>query len=92
MAANTPDWLVKLNEEAKRRFDSVNWQNGKWYSIYDEREGSPQTALFFQCEIDNEGEVYLVEDMCDYDRRCGHQPDCFEALSYITSGSVIAPL
>jgi len=91
--AAAPDWLVKATAEAKRRFDAVDWQQGKWYAIYDEGEGSPQSALFYECEIDREtGEVYLVEDQCDYDRRCGHERDCFEALGFITSRSVITPL
>lgn len=91
-SGSLPDWLVKANAEAKRRFDAVDWQQGKWYSIYDEDEGSPGTALFFKCEIDPQGDVYLVEDMCDYDRQGGHQPECFEALGYITSRSVVMPL
>ena len=90
--ATTPDWLIRANAEAKRRFDAVDWQQGKWYSIYQEDEGSPQTALFFKCEIDPQGDVYLIEDQCDYDRKCGHEPDCYEALDYITSRSVVTPL
>lgn len=86
---NLPEWLVKANAEAERRFKAVNWQTGKWYAIYDEDDGAYETSLIYQCQIDDEGDVYLIKEMCAYDKRCGHEPDVFEAASFITSGSII---
>lgn len=87
--AQYPEWLLKANAEAQRRFDAVDWQKGKWYAIYDEDDGSPATAQLFKCEIDPQGDVYLVADQPDCDK--GLDPDCFEALGYITSRSVVIP-
>lgn len=89
--ASVPEWLAKLNAEAERRYNAVDWQQGKWYAIYEEDEGSPASALLFKCEIDQQGDVYLVGDQCDWDRRGGHEPDVYEARGYITSRSVVIP-
>lgn len=86
-----PEWLKLANAEAVRRFEAVNWQQGKWYAIYDEDEGSYGTAITYQCEIDAEGDVYLIEEMCMYDKQQGHEPRVYEGRGFITSGSVVVP-
>lgn len=87
----TPDWLVQANAEALRRFEAVDWQNGKWYAIHDTRESGPEGARMFKCEI-ADGEIFLIADQCDYDRRGGHAPDVYEARGYVTSCAVVVAL
>lgn len=61
-----PEWLVKAEAEADRRYAAIQWQHGKWYGLYDEDEG-PATQLFYKCVIDRD-EVFLVEDQYDCDK------------------------
>lgn len=87
-ATSKPEWLIKAQAEADRRFASVNWQHGKWYGIYDEDEGA-NTQLFFKCEIDGD-ETYLVEDQYDCDKHL--IPEAYVARDKFTSATVVVEL
>lgn len=85
-----PAWLVKAEAEAARRFAAVQWQDGKWYGLYEEDAvGGAAAQLFYRCEIDGD-EIFLVQDQDDCDKH--FDPEVHSARDIISSGTVVVPL
>lgn len=91
MSTNLPstrDWMDKLVRQARAIFNAVDWQDGKWYAVYDADCESPADARLFECVLADD-EVYLLADQPACDSWADRET--WVAMDLITSHTVVVP-